>query len=108
MENFKISSDGFMDLLRQNDSCRIRMSAQLLLNCPGSLIHRERDLLFCTSCSSPIINRNVFLHIFRDCVNTPGEAKTVADKVNKNLPIPIQMSKLSQYYMRENNHRVTI
>ena len=108
MENFKISSDGFMDLLRQNDSCRIRMSAQLLLNCPGSLVHRERDLLICTSCSSPIINRNVFLHIFRDCVNTPGEAKTVADKVNKNLPIPIQMSKLSQYYMRENNHRVTI
>ena len=70
LKNFTLTPNGVDRLLESDEGARIRLSAQLLLNCPGSLARREQDLIICTSCSSPVTSRNVFLHRALDCVNT--------------------------------------
>lgn len=103
LSEISLSPNGVEELLILNDLERIRLSAQLLLNCPGSLVRREQDLMICSSCSSPIANRNAFLHIFMSCINSRNEVKNrVAEKIDGFLPVPIQMNKLMKLIINKN------
>ena len=70
LQHFKsinIERTGVVELFQTAKRGDRRKLAQLLLNCPGSLVRREQDLLVCNVCSSPIWSRNFFVHYYLDC-----------------------------------------
>lgn len=102
LQTQELSKEGVGKLLEMKRGNRIRLASQLLLNCPGSLVRREKELIICSACSSPVQNRNVFLHCAMACVNTQSYTRsTVKEKINTNLPIHIQLEKLTNIYMNE-------
>ena len=94
--------EGLNYLINRSDKCRIRSLSQVLLNCPGSLIRRERDLLICSSCSEPIPDRNVFIHRLTSCVNTSEKTKEfIEGRTDKLSPVPTQLCELVKLYSAE-------
>ena len=70
LQHFKsinIERTGVVELFQTAKRGDRRKLAQLLLNCPGSLVRREQDLLVCNVCSSPIWSKNFFVHYYLDC-----------------------------------------
>ena len=62
--------NGVPELLERSSRAEKRELAQLLLNCPGSMIRRERDLIICVECSAPVWDRDIFLHKYLRCDST--------------------------------------
>lgn len=64
-----------------------KITAMILLNCPGALIIREHDMKFCSSCNEVLDKRNVFCHYIYKCKCDRSKI-TELSVYNKTIRIP--------------------
>ena len=77
------------------DRQRTRALAQLVLNCPGSLVRRESQFMYCGICGSPLPDRSVFPHLYTECSDTGVEIKRLyKDKLGSVNNFTLKYSKL--------------
>ena len=62
-----ISTNGLRQLNSTNETKKRKIICQALLNCPGSMVFRERGMKYCSNCASALADKNIFVHRFFDC-----------------------------------------
>ena len=96
LKYFVLGTEGIEKIIAGHDRKRTRALAQLVLNCPGSLVQREGRFIFCGICSSPLPERNVFIHIYTECVNTDVNIKRFySEKIATSGSLHLRYSRLT-------------
>ena len=90
-----ILPDGVAEIRKMEIFSEKRELTKIFLNCPGSMIRRERDLIFCTECSAPVWDRNIFLHRYLICDATdPIMINKYYKMIPQELPTVVKHVKL--------------
>ena len=97
----RIMPDGMKEIIERRVFSEIREISKIVLNCPGAMVRRERDLIICTECSAPVWDRDAFLHKYLVCDATdPITINRYYENIPQSLPTTVKHSKLIKVWYK--------